>query len=119
MNLLNKRIQDTHMYRNKIRHSISSTCIVFPIANTDTDNYSSYTISDQDKVDRNNVLFTRNNVISDTIEKLTNCPYIFDDEELEDYDILKNNKELAMMYAIIIIALVLYIIILDNIANDD
>ena len=48
------------------------------------------------KVEINNILFTRNNVILDTIEKMTNSPFIFQDEELEDSTILNKNKEIAL-----------------------
>lgn len=71
------------------------------------------------KVDSNNILFTRNNVILDTVEKMTNNPFIFNDEDLEDYNILKNNKELATTYALLIIGCIAYIVISDFLNKDD
>lgn len=73
-------------------------------------------------VERNQVLFTRNNVIVDTLQNLTNNPYVFEDEELSDYNILKNNKELAMFYCMIILGCIAYIVISDfwgNRGNDE
>lgn len=56
--------------------------------------------------------FMRNNVIVDTLEKLTNTPYIFADDTLDENLILQN-KEIAKAYALIIILCILYIIITD------
>jgi hypothetical protein len=71
------------------------------------------------RVDKNNILFTRNNVILDMVEKMTNNPFVFNDEEMEDYNILKNNKELAFIYAVMIIGCIAYIVISDHFNKND
>ena len=71
------------------------------------------------KKDPNNILFARNNIIFDTVEKMTNSPFVFADEELEDYSILKNNKEIALVYTSMILISITYIIICDFLGKDD
>jgi hypothetical protein len=72
------------------------------------------------KVDiQNNIMFTRNNVILDTLEKMTNTPFLYNDEEMEDCNILSRNKEIATIYAVIIIVCILYIIITDFFSDKD
>lgn len=56
--------------------------------------------------------FMRNNVIMDTLEKLTNTPYIFEDDTVEESLIMKN-KQIASAYALMIILCILYIVISD------
>ena len=64
-------------------------------------------------VDRNNILFTRNNVLTDTLEKMTSCPYSFNECEDSDLLLVQNNKELAATYSLYIIACLAYIIFQD------
>lgn len=56
--------------------------------------------------------FMRNNVIVDTLEKLTNTPYIFEDDT-EEESLLMRNKEIATIYALIILICILYIVLSD------
>jgi hypothetical protein len=60
----------------------------------------------------------RNNVIVDTLEKLTNTPYIFEDDTTEE-SLLLRNKHIASMYALIIIGCILYIIVSDFLDDSD
>lgn len=63
--------------------------------------------------DINQILFLRNNVIIDTVQSLTSNPYVFCDDDNDDHDIIKNNKDIAMLYSIIILCCIAYIIISD------
>lgn len=100
--MMNVRAKTSHGHRKMIHNgncSLRSTCKAFDL--------------------KNNVLFTRNNVIFDTVEKMTNTPFGFHDEEIEDTDILSKNKEIAMLYALLIISCILYIIISDWLNRED
>jgi hypothetical protein len=55
------------------------------------------------------ILIARNNILSDTIEKITCSPYIYNDND-EIY-----NKEIAFIYSLIILGTISYIIIIDHI----
>lgn len=59
----------------------------------------------------------RNNVIVDMIEKMTNNPFIFNDDT-EDDSIVNQNKEIASFYACVIITCILYIVIVDWLDKD-
>lgn len=56
--------------------------------------------------------FMRNNVIVDTLEKLTNTPYIFADDTVEE-SLIMRNKQIATVYALIILICILYIVLSD------
>jgi len=65
-------------------------------------------------VDQNHILFARNNIIIDAIEKLSYSPFDEMDYDFnDDNDIFKKNKEVALIYTIIIIFTITYIVIVD------
>jgi len=64
-------------------------------------------------MEKNHLLFARNNIIIDAVERLTYNPYEDVDGENDSNVILKNNKEIAMIYCIIILGSILYIVLSD------
>ena len=55
------------------------------------------------------IMFMRNNVLMETVEKLASDPFVFSDED--DCNIIARNREIATIYAIIIIGVCLYLYI--------
>lgn len=64
------------------------------------------------------VCFMRNNVIIDTLEKLTNTPFIFEDDTT-DVNLIARNREIASLYALLIIACMLYIYITEVLEDQE
>ena len=78
----------------------------------------SKTHSKDGHVDKNHILFARNNIIIDVVDRFTYNPH----EEIchdESNNILQKNKELAMAYCIIIIFTIGYIVIIDWMSTYD
>lgn len=70
-------------------------------------------------VEKNHVLFLRNNVIVESIQSITTCPYIYNDDDDTEMNILENNKEVAMFYACLILCCLAYIVISDMFQSSD